>query len=311
MAIVPFTIKRFITLLVDSYREFQNNDPLRMAAATSFFTTFALPAILIILIEIFEFFGSSKTISHDLLHQLNGTIDRKTVEQIGLILRNVHYLPLSWYAKAGGFIFLIFVATTLFNVIKDSLNQLWKVRQKENQGILFILGYRAKSVAVIIMIGMLFLIVLSGETTRMVLQQYVTGQGRVIKFLAGKFIDQLLSTLAVSICFSVIFRFLADGRPRGKTAIAGGLFTGLLFTVGKILLQSLLSYNMMQTIYGASTAFVLLLLFVFYASFIFYYGACFTMVLANYGGHPVRAAKHAISYTINTEEIKNDAMAES
>ena len=61
-------------------------------------------------------------------------------------------------------------------------------------------------------------------------------------------------------------------RPKWKTVIAGAAFTGFLFTLGKLLLQWLLNYSSMQTIYGASAASVLLLLFVFYSSFIFYYG---------------------------------------
>ncbi|MDR3716062.1 MAG: hypothetical protein P4L51_24930, partial [Puia sp.] len=49
-----------------AFREFQANDPLRMAAATSFFASFALPPILIILIQIFGVFGSPHAISRDL-----------------------------------------------------------------------------------------------------------------------------------------------------------------------------------------------------------------------------------------------------
>jgi membrane protein len=42
-----------LSLLRKSFREFRENDPLRMAGATAFFTTFALPAVLIILIQVF------------------------------------------------------------------------------------------------------------------------------------------------------------------------------------------------------------------------------------------------------------------
>jgi membrane protein len=61
-------------------------------------------------------------------------------------------------------------------------------------------------------------------------------------------------------------------------------------------MQWLLSYSSMQTIYGASTASVLLLLFVFYSSFIFYYGACFTKVWADVYQRPIQPAKHAEKY---------------
>jgi membrane protein len=91
--------------------------------------------------------------------------------------------------------------------------------------------------------------------------------------------------------FAVIFRYLPDKRPNWRVAFTGGFFTGLLFTGGELLLGVLLSYSNMQTVYGASTYVVLLLLFVFYSSFIFYYGACFTRVWAEYVGKPIRSRK--------------------
>ncbi len=104
---------------------------------------------------------------------------------------------------------------------------------------------------------------------------------------------QIISLILVTIWFSLLFKFLPDGRPSWKTVIAGAAFTGFLFTVGKLLLQWVLSYSSMQTIYGASTSSVLLLLFVFYSSFIFYYGACFTKVWAELYNKPIQPAKYA------------------
>jgi membrane protein len=59
------------------------------------------------------------------------------------------------------------------------------------------------------------------------------------------------------------------------------LFTSFLFSIGKVVLHVLLTYNNVTTIYGASASVVLLLLFVFYFSMILYYGASFTKVLGD------------------------------
>src|ERR1700730_15278359 len=89
----------FLNLLKNAFKEFQQNDPLRMAAATTFFATFALPPILIILVEVFGFFGNSRIIRHNLLYQLSNEIDKNTVLQLSDTLKNVRHLSLSWYAK--------------------------------------------------------------------------------------------------------------------------------------------------------------------------------------------------------------------
>ena len=57
------------------------------------------------------------------------------------------------------------------------------------------------------------------------------------------------------------------GRRRHPLLVLAAMLatTGLLFALGEVLLHWLLSFSKVQTIYGASTALVLLLLFVFYS----------------------------------------------
>jgi len=294
---------RMVSLLRGAFREFRQNDPLRMAAATAFFATFALPPILIIIIQAFGLFVGRRTVSHHIFAQLADVLGPNTVDQLRETLRNVRHLSLSWLLTAAGFLFLVFVATTLFKVIKDSVNQLWKIQLKEKQGILFIIGYRAKSVAIIIIGGLLFLAALLAEAAGAFLQKHDDQLGQLAGILLTGFINQLVSALVAMAWFTLVFKFLADARPAWKVAIAGGVFTGLLFTAGKWVLRWLLSYGNMKTIYGASTSSALLLLFVFYCSFMFYYGACFTKAWAEEEKQPILPTHHAVRYRLQKIEV--------
>jgi membrane protein len=283
--------REYWSLLRDAFREFRQNDPLRMAAATSFFTSFALPPILIILIQVLGLFGDPRAIRHGLFEQLSRATDANIVLQIRVILRNVHLLSLNAGMRTAGFIFLLFVATTMFEVIKNSMNQLWKIRLKENQGFGFLLLYRAKSVGIIVIAGVLFSVALLGDT-----------RGWALRGAAGGFIYHAAALVAAISWFILILKYLSDGRPAWKTAIAGGIFTGLLFMVGEVLLHLVFSFDKVKAIYGASTSLVLLLLFVFYCAFIFYYGTCFTAVLAARTKLPILPTRHAMHYTLNSKE---------
>ena len=66
-----------------------------------------------------------------------------------------------------------------------------------------------------------------------------------------------------------------------EAAIAGGLLSGILFSLGAFLLRLLLIDSNVATLYGAAGSFVLILLFVFYSSFILYYGASFVSVYSD------------------------------
>ncbi len=289
-------------ILKTAFSEFRQNDPLRMAGATAFFTTFALPAILIIIIQVFGIFINRHTIREHIFTQLGNVVGSNTVDQIRETLRNVRHLSLNWAVMAGAllFLFLLFVATTLFKVIKDSLNQLWNIQLREKQGILFMLGYRAKSVAIIFSGGILFLVVLLAEGVITFLQQQL---GHAPSFLLNVIANQVLSTAVVAVWFTLVFKFLADARPNWRVAFAGGIFTAILFTAGKWLLRWLLSYSNMQTIYGASASSALLLLFVFYCAFMFYFGACFTKAWAEEIKQPIPPTQHAIRYRLEKIEV--------
>jgi membrane protein len=280
---------RFFTILRRAFALLKRNDPLRLAAATAFFTTFALPAILIILIQVLGLVFSRREISQHILEHLSNILGVGTVNDLHTTLRNVRHLATNWYIATGGFLFLIFVSTTLFTVIKDSLNQLWDIKSTEKHGLIFLLKLRARSFAIILVTGILFLIVFLAEGLQEMLSEYfaeIRGHNFVI---LQNIVNQVVSLTTVCTWFTVIFRFLPDGHFSWRTVFTGGLFTGILFTGGKLLLGVLLSYSNMQTIYGASTSMVLLLLFVFYSAFIFYYGACFTKVWAEVVGKSVKS----------------------
>jgi len=256
-----------------------------MAAATSFFVSFALPPILYILIVILGFFGDPKIIRHDLFLQLSVGLDKNIALQVRDVVRNMRRLPLNLGMRVGGFVFLLFVATTLFQIVKNSINQLWKIRLKDHQGLGFVLVNRIRSVGIILMAGILFSIVLLGDAG-----------GWLLPLEVNAFFYRLIMLLAVIIWFFVILKYLSYGRPHPKIAWAGASFTGLLFVAGQLILHRLLNYDTMKVIYGTSTSLALLLLFVFYCSFIFYFGACFTWALGQHSGYPILPSRRAETF---------------
>lgn len=287
---------KIISLFRAAFAEFKKNDPLRLAGATAFFSTFALPAVLIILIQVFGIVLSPRIVSKQLFKNLSDIFGPVTAAEIHKILTNMRHIFQHWYEIALGFLFLIFVATTLLKVIKDSLNQLWNIKTEKPGNLKSGLKNRLKSFAVILFAGILFMIVLLSEGLMHFLNHTAYDRLPGNSEMIFKIIRQLIALILISTWFTLLFKFLPDGKPRWRTVIAGGIFTGILFTVGKIILQWQLSYNNIETIYGASTSSVLLLLFVFYSSFIFYFGACFTKVWAEYHNAPIPPAENAIKF---------------
>ena len=75
-------IKGIISLFMDSLKELLKNDPLRMAGATAFFTTFALPPILVILIQVFRLIVDPQMVRVELFKTLSEIVGPEAVRQL-------------------------------------------------------------------------------------------------------------------------------------------------------------------------------------------------------------------------------------
>jgi membrane protein len=300
--------KKYLSLIVelarDAYKELVKNDPLRLAAATAFFTTFALPPILVILIQLFKLVLEPKLVRTELFKSLSDIVGNEAVRQLAGVLRAFREIAQNWYIAIGGFIFLIFVSTTLFSVIKRSLNQVWKIRPIHEKAIIRGLRGRFHSVLVIVVAGILFVIGIFIEGMQAVVGKYIFQISPLLSFYFHSIFSYIISLGIVTLWFAMLFRYLPDGRPEWKVAFAGAFLTALLFSIGKIILHWLLTYSNINTVYGTSASIVLLLLFVFYSSLILYYGAAFTKVWGVYKRQPIRPLPHAMHYRIVEAEIE-------
>lgn len=291
------TVRELGKILILSLREFKRNEPLRLAGATAFFTTFALPPILIILVQVIGIIFRIENLRDRFFVQLAGIVGKQSAAQVKVIFSGFTSLTHNPMMTAAGFIFLMFVATTLFKVIKDSLNQLWNVKIVTKKPFKANIEKRAASMILILLTGILLVGGMLAEAFGSLLRQYAATELPIqtANFL-NTLINQSVSIIIVAVWFSILFKVLPDAKASWKVVFAGGLFTGILFTVGKMIIRYMLSLGNLTNVFGASSSFALLLLFVFYSSFILYYGACFTKVFATYIKDPIKAGDYSAMY---------------
>ena len=291
-------IINFAMILKQAMKDLAKNDPLRMAGATAFFTTFALPPILIIIIALLGVFFDSRAISGQLFQALAAIIKKESVFEVVRTLTALQKLAQSWFVSIGGFLFLLFVATTLFKVIKNSLNQLWRIRVVKKRSLAIIFRTRLQSIFIILIAGVLFLPVVIVHSAEVLLSKQMHAWSPTFTHYFINSLNFIFSVLIVMVWFAFIFRFLPDGRPVWKVAFTGAFLTSILFNIGKLFLRWVLTYSNIQLVYGASGSIILLLLFVFYSSLILYYGASFTKIWGAYHDNPIKPLPHAREYKI-------------
>ena len=282
--------------LVNAYRLLLKNDPLRLAGATAFFTSFALPPILLLLIQLLSLLFNRRTVSRELFTKLGSILGDEGVRQLVETLRGFRGLAINWPMAIMGFIFLLFVATTLFKVIQSSLNQLWMIQKTGDKRFKMAMFTRLKSTGLIIFTGILFMASVAAGSLKLIFGNYLDDKIPGSGVYSNGTLSTLVSIAIVCTWFTVLFRYLPDGKPRWRVALTGGLLTSILYNIGAFVLKVLLINSNIGVVYGASASVVLLLLFVFYASLIFYYGAAFTKVWGEHLEQPIQPVLNAELY---------------
>ena len=102
----------------------------------------------------------------------------------------------------------------------------------------------------------------------------------------------LAFSLAVAVAlFALIFKVLPDLDLSWRDVGVGAFATGLLFTIGKLLIGYYLGQTEMASSYGAAAALVTVLLWIYYSSQILLLGAEFTKAYVDRYGSRARSER--------------------
>ena len=286
-------------LLHRAGRELGANDPLRLGAATAFFTSFALPPILIILVQLLSSLYPSSIVRVMLLDKVSNLVGASAAGLVAQIVMNVADPERSRWVTVAGFIFLLFVATTLFTIIQHSLNQLWQIRPRRDTGQFSqALRERARSAGILIATALLSLLAFASDSALGLFAESIGDFDSTIAYYVVRGLNALMAWLILAVWFAATFRTLSLAKVPWRAVTRGSALTALLISLGQSALGKLLVARDLGPVYGPASNLVLVLLFVFYCAMIFYFGAAFTKTYAHRIGLDIRPKKMAVRYRL-------------
>jgi membrane protein len=107
-------------------------------------------------------------------------------------------------------------------------------------------------------------------------------------------LNQLITTLVFAGLFTLLFRYLPDAHLPWRRAAWGGLLTAILFGIGKWLIGLYLAQGNVGGAYGAAGSLVVLLVWVYYSSAVFFFSAELVQAWINENGERIQPAAHAV-----------------
>jgi membrane protein len=286
-----------VQLIKETFSEWSEDKVPRLAAALAYYTAFALAPLLLIAIAVAGFFFGREAATNQIGQQLAGLLGPTAADAVNTMVEAAS-------ANQGGGIIasiigvatLLFAASGVFGELQDSLNTIWEVQPKPNQGIIATVKQRFFSFAMVLGVGFLLLVSLVLSAVLGALGGLVAGD-QAGESLIWKTVNFVVSFGVTTLLFALIYKILPDVKIQWRDVWVGALVTALLFTLGKAALGWYLGRPGTTSTYGAAGSFVALLLWVYYSAQILFFGAEFTQVYAKAYGSQIEPAENAIPVT--------------
>ncbi len=287
-------LKSIGRLLKETLYEFVSDNGLKLSAALSYYTMFALAPMLIIIIGVFGFFFGTEAIRGEIYGQINGLVGKEAALQIQEIIKNVSLSDKNFFVTTVSAIILIIMASGVFSEIQDSLNYIWGIEAKPKRGFIKYIKNRLMSFSMIASLGFLLMVGLIVNSVSDLLINRLTknfpDNTIYLLYVGNLLVVFLISTLL----FTVIFKILPDGEIAVKDCIIGAAFTAVLFMIGKFLIGAYLGGTEIASIYGAAGSVIVILIWVYYSAIILYFGAEFTKAYAHIHGEKIIPNEYSV-----------------
>ena len=251
----------------------------RLGAALAFYTMLSLAPLLVVVVAIASLAFGEQAARGQLQWQIQDMVGQQSATAIQSMLTSAHKPGAGIFASAFGVLMLLVGASAVFGELRDALNLIWEAEQKPGSGLWGMVKYRFFSFSMVLGIGFLLLVslVISAGLSFIghALGNYFPLPEPVLQIAS-----LVISFVFITLLFALIYKFVPDVSIHWNDVWIGAAFTSLLFSVGKLLIGLYLGKASVGSAYGAAGSLVILLVWIFYSSQIFFFGAEFTHVFA-------------------------------
>lgn len=248
------------------------------SGAIAFLSLSSLAPILVLAVAVAGWVYGPEAARGEVVQELQRFLGREGAVLVQQVLARSAEPSSNRIAALAGIGTLLVGATAVFARLQDTLNTVWEVCPKPGFFLRRLLKKRMICFLLILVIGLLVVASLAASAALAAVQTVLESRLEVgLATLVG-WADVLLSWLLMTVLFALIYRILPDVELSWRDVAFGAGVTGVLFAIGKYLIGFYLARATVASTYGAAGSLVVILLWVYYSSMIFLWGAELTRV---------------------------------
>lgn len=251
-------------------RRFVEADVMTQSASLAFYTLLSLAPLLVLLLWLTA--SLYPPAQQALVGQIAELAGGSVAEVASTVIANASARPdLGSLAGVWSLVLLLVGATVVFAQLQAALNRIFRSDAQRLDGVLGWLRKRVFSAGVVLALGFLLIVSMVATTALQVVFAHLPSLLPALGYL---------STLVLyALGFAFLYHYLPDRPVAWRQAFGGGAITAVLFTVGRYGIGLYIANAAPGSTYGSMGTLVIMLVWVYYASVVFFSGALVTAVI--------------------------------
>lgn len=266
-------IYEFYEKIKETVELFIDKSVFQKSASLSYYSLITFTSGLIALSSFAGFILSEEAFAEFLLEEVDRLFGEAVVTSLSFFLESAERAGQNT-ASILGFLLILLFSTSAVVDAQKSLQNIFGVRRKKSfKGLAW---RRLLSLAVLVATTLAFfaVVLVTWLLSFIVVSNYF--------ITIPNYFVVLINTAGLVVFSSVFFYLLYRSSSKRvfseKAMVKSALLAGLLFTVGKFFIEIYLNYINLLSIYGAAGLLVATLIWIYYSSCIFFFGACYCKV---------------------------------
>jgi membrane protein len=294
------SVRQSISFLKESYTKWSEHQAPRLGASVAFYSLLSFAPLLVIITAVIALLFGQSSAHGALIGEARQLIGERGAETVKSLLNSAQKPSSGIFSGLVAFIMLLFGASSVFAELQSALNIIWEAPEQTSSGMWGMIKQRLFSFGMVLSVGFLLLVSLLLSTGLAYLGH---GFGQLVPLPPAilQIANFLGSFAVISFLFALMFKYVPNTDVRWHYVLIGAVGTALLFTIGKLLLGLYLGKASVGSTYGAAGSLVAVIVWIYYSSQIFFFGAEFTHIYAQ---------AHRAQAPAGTEETSSDAQRE-
>ena len=246
-----------------------------LAAALAFYALFSLAPMLLVIVSIAGYLFGADATSGQLYGQLRSVFGPEAATFVQYAVESAWKSRASTSATVFSVIAIIVGASVTFAELKAALNTVFRSQARSDVPLLLstwaLVKARLLSFALVTGLAFLLIISLVLDAGVAALQHFVIQDTQFVAIFQT--LEKFVSLTLLTFMFAVLLRVLPDTRVPMRAAAVGGACASLLFVLGKSLFALYLTSIGTTDVFGAAGSLAVVLMWLFYSSAVFLFGA--------------------------------------